>query len=533
MEELRGLLAVGVLPEILRRIFLARRTGVLHLACGGDRSDIEFHDGHLVNAASMLPGANLGDLLVQSGLLSARDRDACLEIAALSGERLGETLLRHALLDFEQLAQGLGLQLREVLARTLVWEGGVYTFADSPPRRSAAHPLEEPKLDPREVLLDATWTLAGDPALDGLLGDTRQVLREATDERLRYIDFRLTPEDAFLLSRVDGTITAERLLGLSPANHEEARASLAGLLAVGAIEYADAPAPTSMTAQISRVAVARLASRINSSDPYDVIGVKPDAPSEEVRAAYVKLLKSCNPATSADPEFRPILGQMSNQLTIAYKEIERRRNAPRPAAVKRSATGRPARIVAQAPPVSRPPASPASKAPPRAAPRAPVKAPAPAVAVPANPPDAGQGRPVVDPLQANEAAARAFDAGLHLEALAILHEAIPALSGQARRTARVRKARVLLAVENGARLAEEELKAAIAEDAANAEAHAALGGIYRERGALALAMMEYRRALEIQPKNAAAREALDQMRGGAPAGPAAADASVLKRIFGR
>lgn len=513
MEELRGLLAVGVLPEILRRIFLARRTGVLHLASGGDRSDIEFHDGHLINAASTLPGANLGDLLVQSGLLSARDRDACLEIAALSGERLGETLLRHALLDTDQLGQGLALQLREVLARTLVWEGGVYTFADSSPRKSAVHPFEEPRLDPREVLLDATWTLAGDPALNGLLGDTRQILRQASDERLQYIDFRLTPEDAFLLSRVDGSITAERLLGLSPANPDEARASLAGLLAVGAIEYADAPAATSMTAQISRVAVTRLASRINSSDPYEVIGVKADAPGEEVRAAYVKLLKSCDPATSADPEFRPILGQMSNQLTVSYKEIERRRNAPRPAALKRSATGRTARAVGPAARVPRP-SSPAAPA--KAAPKAAVKEPA----------------AVVDPQQANEAATRAFDAGLHLEALAILHEAIPALSGPVRRAARVLKARVLLAVDNGVRLAEEELKAAIAEDAANGEAHAALGGIYRERGALALAMMEYRRALQLQPKNAAAREALDELRGAAPGKAVPADVSVLKRIFG-
>ena len=46
MEELRGLLAVGVLPEILRRIFLARRTGSLHIASGVDRSDIEFADGY-------------------------------------------------------------------------------------------------------------------------------------------------------------------------------------------------------------------------------------------------------------------------------------------------------------------------------------------------------------------------------------------------------------------------------------------------------------------------------------------------------
>jgi hypothetical protein len=59
----------------------------------------------------------------------------------------------------------------------------------------------------------------------------------------------------------------------------------------------------------------------------------------------------------------------------------------------------------------------------------------------------------------------------------------------------------------------------------------ALAGIYRERGSLALAMMEYRRALAIQPKNTAARTALDELV--APPTPKAADASVLQRILGR
>jgi len=529
VEELRGLLAVGVLPEILRRIFLARRTGALHLASGVDRSDIEFSDGYLVSASTSLPGANLGDLLVQSGLLSARDRDACLEIAALSGEKLGETLLRHALLDHDQLAQGLGLQLREVLVRTLVWTGGVYTFADSSPRKPPMSGFEEPRLDPREVLLDATWALAGDPAIAGLLGDLGQRLQKSRDERLLYIDFRLTPEDAFLLSRVDGVITAEKLLQLSPANPDEAKASLAGLLAVGAVEYVNAPPPTSMTTQVSRLAVARLGSRINSSDPYEILGVTADASTEDLRAAYVKLLRSCDPASTPDPDFRPILGQMSNQLTEAFKEIERRRGVARPAALRRAAD-RQARAVA--PPLAlkppakpellhRPPHVPKQSSPPAEKPKepAPESRPNPTL-VP------------VDPAQANEAAAKAHDAGLFLEALAILHDAIPKLSGQAKRIARVRKARVLLAVENGAKLAEEELKTAIAEDAANADAHVALGGIYRDRGSLALAMMEFRKALELQPKNAAAKEALEELRAVPPADKASEE-SVLKKIFGR
>ena len=526
MEELRGLLAVGVLPEILRRIFLDRRSGNLHLAYGVERSDVEFNDGYLTSAETTIPGAHLGDLLVQTGFLSARDRDACLEIAALSSERMGDTLLRHRLLDHDHLTQGLALQLREVLARTLTWPGGVYTFTDAPAKKPAASPVvAEPRLDPREVLLDATWTLVGDPGLEGLLGDLSRKVRKATDERLLYLDIRLTPADAFLLSRVDGALTAGKLLQLSPLSSGEAKASLAGLLSVGAIEYVDAPPPSSLTSQISRFEVARLATRITSSDPYEILGIEVGASTDELRSAYLGLLKSCDPAATTDPELRPILKRMSDQLVTAYRDIERRRAAP-PSASRR--TNPPVAAPAPAPPVpsrrskTGPVKVSATRTPPPN-----VSPPPPPLPVPVA---GGSPLPAVDPARALEMALQAFDAGKIHEALAILHDAIPRLEGRERRAARVRKARILLTIDNGARLAEEELRTALGEDPGNAEARVVLGGIYHERGSLALAMMEYRKALELQPRNVAAREAIQAL---SAAAPAPQEASVLKRIFGR
>jgi len=537
VEELRGLLAAGVVPELLRRIFLDRRSGLLHLALGVERADIEFHDGYLTSAETSIPGAHLGDLLVQIGFLSARDRDACLEIAALSSERMGESLLRHRLLDPDHLAEGLALQLREVVARTLVWQGGVYTFTpNGAPKNPAVKPEVEPRLDPRDVLLDATWTLVGDEAIDALLGDLSQKVRKATDERLLSLDIRLAPADAFLLTRVDGELSAEKLLQLSPLSADEAKASLAGLLAVGAVEYVGATTPSKLTTEVARSEVARLAARINSSDPFEVLGVPVEAPGDEVRSSYLRLLRLCDPASTTDAQLKPILRHMSDRLADAYRNVGQLAERP-PSAARRAAMAPPLPS-APVPPVFAPAGAAAKPPTPKRARTGPVKVsppprppvvPAPAASTPT---PAAAPQPKVEPSQAIEAAARAFDASRFHEALAILHDAIPHLQGRARRTARVWKARVLLAVENGARLAEEELKAAIAEDPGNADAHAALGGIYRDRGSLALAAMEYRKTLELQPRNVTAREALQQMRESATE-PPPPPSSVLKRMFGR
>lgn len=511
--ELRGLLGPGVLAELLRRLFVARRSGVLHLAFGVDRSDIEFRAGHLIHAVTTLPGAHLGDLLVQVGFLCAADRDMSLEIAALSDEKIGESLLRRGLLDPEPLAQGLALQLREVLARTLCWSGGVYTFTDLPPSDPAGgEEFVAPHLDPREVLLDATWTLVGQAAIDALLGDLDWKLGPATSERLRSFDFRLTPGDAFLLSRANGELTARQILEQSPLPLEEAKASLAGLLAIGAIEYVNAPPATSVTTKIARLEVARLAARINSPNPFEVMGVPPEATTEELRSAYLKLLRSCDPASTTDPSFRPILARMCEQLAEAFKEIERRRErrhheVPVKPPGRKGSTG-PVRRSRRTGPLAAPPRRSTLQPPP-------AKAPVPA--------------PPADPARAVEEATRAFEEGRFYEALALLHGAIPLLQGRARRAARVKKARVLLAVENGARLAEEELKLALNEDPGNAEAQVILGGLYRERGAVALALAAFSKALELEPRNLAAREAIQQIR---PSKAETHAPSALKRIFG-
>lgn len=517
MEELRGAVVPGALPAVLRQVSSARPTGHLRLANGAHKVRFSVVEGSLTEVLSTLPGARLGETLVKVGFLSARDLEMSLELAALAHERLGETLLRHGILDADHLSQGLALQLREVMAQVLEWTDGSYSFREDPGARPPNRAVVAgPRVEAREVLLDATWTLTGHPAIDALLGDLR---RKATTPRadwlgpLASVTVRLTPADAFLLSRVDGRLSGEDLLQLSPLPPEEARASLAGLVAVGAIEFVDGPAPASRAAEAARAELSRLAERVASSDPWHALGVSGDADVDTIRGAYLRLLRSAAPEAATDPAQRATLALICENAGRAYREIERRRREGRPALRAPTAPLRPA----------------ADPRPAAAPPRAPIVVPGPSRAP--EPPQT-----LFDPSKALEAADQAFEARRLHEALAILHEAIPRMSGIARRGARVRRARILLATENGGRLAEEELKAALAEDPGNADAHEVLAGIHRQRGSLALAAAAYRKVLELQPRHAAAREALQEIQAAAAsAGPAtpAPESTVLQRIFKR
>jgi hypothetical protein len=361
----------------------------------------------------------------------------------------------------------------------LRWPEGGYSFVDqpAPPLKPGREAL--PGVDPRSGLLDAVWSLAGDPLIDQLIGPREGRIRRTATERLSGMDLALNTTDAFVMSRMDGGPTVEEILQLAPVAEDEAKLSLAGLICVGVAEVEGVPPPRSATGEIQRTEMVRLAARLHGSDPHAALGVAPTAQTGEIRSAYVRLLKVCDPAATSDPETKPLLERMSELLGQAFRAIEDLRASARAA------------------PIAAPPAPQALRdtKPPRAA------------LGPEQPPEA----PPVDPEKALELAEQAYEEGKAHEALALLHDAIPGLSGKARRKARVRLGKILLATPNGEKLALEELKAAVAEDPGNAEAHALLGRVYHDAGARALAASAFKKTLSLDPRNAAARAALREL----------------------
>jgi uncharacterized protein HemY len=119
--------------------------------------------------------------------------------------------------------------------------------------------------------------------------------------------------------------------------------------------------------------------------------------------------------------------------------------------------------------------------------------------------------PRIDPEKALELAEQAYEEGRAHEALALIHDALPGLTGRARSNARVRLCRILHATPNGEKLALQELKAVVADDPGNAEAYLLLGRLYRDAGAFALAAAAFKKALSLDPRDASARAALREI----------------------
>lgn len=494
MVPLRGELVEGALPGVLRAIYLEGRTGMLQLTRGEERGSVCFIRGAIAYGDTNIKECHMGETLVRHGLLTQRDLDRALETMTVTGRRLGEILADLGVFDRDSLDEALALQVREVLLTIFGWREGRYEFQeqDAAYFRGYGKLL---KLSTGEVILDAVWSIASPETIRYGLGDLDRLLVPATDPLLRFQRVTLTSTDGLILSRVDGTLTARQTLELTPVGREEAERSLFGLLHIGMVDYARDRGPALAPAGFQQqVQVLEAWSSLERKSHQEVLGVAPNASTAAVHAAWIRLARQFHP----DARHEPGLQDLHDKLVAIFARVNE---------AHRALTAVPAR--------STPRPAPAQAAPPSA-----VEPTAP----PASPPAAA------DPAQAEATLARAqqaLEAGRAREARTLLAEIYDRLSGRQRRRARVLRAQALLKAPDGPRAAEEELKAAIAEDPTNADAYFVLGTIYKAADAHVLAANQFRKVLALRPRHAAAIVELAETPSRSPR-----PGGWLKRLFG-
>ncbi len=237
---MKGELAEGVVPDLLRELYVGRRTGTLSLDKGDERQSLRVHRGHIVNAHTTVREERLGETLVRRGLLTEDDFARATEVALQSDKRLGQAFLELGILDKSGLEDALALHIHTLLAKVFTWNEGTFSFEEeeeSPGELTL-------KLSTADLILEAVRAIGDPDVVRYLLGDMDRVLALSNDPLLRFQQLRLSPNDGFVLSRVDGTLCAREIEGMIPLPSEEVQRSLLGLLSTGIVEYlADARRP--------------------------------------------------------------------------------------------------------------------------------------------------------------------------------------------------------------------------------------------------------------------------------------------------
>jgi hypothetical protein len=468
-------LADGVLPVLLRDVYVNRRSGRLHVVRGEERYSICFAAGHITHCESSSADANLGQLMVRQGLLAEPARREAAAAVGRAGKRLGEILVAMKAIDAATLERALALQVREILLRVFGWTGGVCAFQEEQPRTDAPVTL---RLSTAEMIMEAVRESAVDVAIHAGLGDLDRVIVLSTDPLLRFQRVALSPADGFVLSRVDGVASARELLQTVPLPAGQAERSLFGLLCIGMVEYLPPLAELEAASAGSRRAdVLAAHAALGAQDHFQVLGIARDASQAEVTAAFHRRARRFHPDVHHDPA----LQDLRPQLEEIFARLARASEILRTPALRReyvAGLDRAARLVA-------PPPAPSS---------------------PESPDDAARRAEAALQL----AAERSKD-GRPWEAVGILEGLVTVSSGVLRRRARLMLAELQAKDPRTLKSSEEQLLKVVEESPDNVEARVRLARHFRERGIPSRALEYARQALALEPGERRAEEVVDQL----------------------
>lgn len=211
--ELEGNLGAFRLNDILQFLTLGRMTGTLSLNDDGRIVNLSIKEGCLVGTTSPDRQLRVGHHLVYTGQITRKDLEETLAAQRVTGQgkMLGELLVERKLVNEQQLARVLELQLKEQLWELFSWTEGSFKFEHGVTvemERNRVSLEITPLIEEGERRLQEWKQIAQN------LGDPHQAFK-VRDDIHGVPDIQLNPNAWRVLSFVNGRHTIESLGCLS------------------------------------------------------------------------------------------------------------------------------------------------------------------------------------------------------------------------------------------------------------------------------------------------------------------------------
>ncbi len=318
-------------------------TGRWHVTAGGELRQLWLESGAVRSVVSEADDEKLGKWLVGKGLLDSA-RMALALLRQPDGIRFGAFLVQEGLLDEAILAGSLEALATDIVARLLTLPGEhSFTVGDLLPEDAATIEMTTASL-----LVAAVRHVPDVAALEPFVPADRYPCG-SEDVWLQYQRVRLVPEEAFLLSRVDGSTTVSQLRRVVPLSREAVTRCLAALVLSGMVELRSAPgtrpsvplSPASAPLpgepekaesdiqftpdqQHEYQEVVRLAADCRQRDYYRRLGLTQGATLNQVHDRYREFVQVYHPDRAREPHLHSLrreLAEISGAIQEAYETL--------------------------------------------------------------------------------------------------------------------------------------------------------------------------------------------------------------------
>lgn len=332
----RGSLSETPLPQVLRRIFLETLKGTLSLVHGDETRHLFFEKGELRTATSSREAQRIGAFLKRRGWITDTDLNWALDTVAKQGRaRLGKIIVERGLVSRTVLDAEMRRLVEEIVFSTFAWDSGEYKFQAS---SGVLDPDVALTLSTAAIIVEGLRRLPESDAFRDRLGDGHRVPILATDPMSRYQYLPLAPQEAYLLSRIDGILDVDSLLKITGTSRAAMAKILYALVSCGIVEWKQdgAQRPASgrggfhgLNVEVSAQPAERSPGhaelvkntyrRIDWLTHYELLGVVREAPPEKIAEAYFERSRLFHP----DLRHRDDLSRFEKELTAVFERMKK------------------------------------------------------------------------------------------------------------------------------------------------------------------------------------------------------------------
>ena len=228
----RGDLSASGLPQVLRPLVRARKTGVLR--CTRDRivKTVYISEGRLIFATSTDPDDRLGEMLMRKGLITYRALQDSVP-ALQAGKRQGTLLVENGAIRSRDLVEGVADQVQEIVHGLIQWESGQYEFMEGPLPSKEVIVL---RMSTGDLLLEGVRRVQRWSRIRAGAGGLDQKYALAPDSSAIVSSLSLQKEELNLVASLDGVMTLEEVCAASRQSDYLICRSLWGLWAAGVVD---------------------------------------------------------------------------------------------------------------------------------------------------------------------------------------------------------------------------------------------------------------------------------------------------------
>ena len=231
---LTGNLADRSFPEVLRSISAATQSGTLIVRRDPIEKKISLDQGSIVFATSNAPEEDFGELLIKLGRLSPSQLDE-VSGAANNGRPLSGVLIEKGLLDTAQVREFLELHVQELIYPLFDWNVGEFEFISGSPSLEGDLSLN---ISTSNLVLEGVRRIKNLEVIHKGLRGTDTPVRLAPDYINKVTELFLKPDEAFILTRLESTLTVAEILQISPLGSEMTQKTVYGFISTGVAEFA-------------------------------------------------------------------------------------------------------------------------------------------------------------------------------------------------------------------------------------------------------------------------------------------------------